>query len=172
MDLDERIKTVASGVSVAEAVQAYIDGAADADESDGGALEELRATIEVMFLMAAVDGDVSEVELNQLRASVEAIVDIQAVRGLALDELVEQLRERLAAEGWKRRLTEAAARIHTEEGKAFAFRLAAAVAFIDDFVAHAEAAAIDSLANALDLPRHVAEELLRDVHETLFPDRF
>ncbi len=48
------------------------------------------------------------------------------------------------------------------------FRLAAGVAFVDDFVANAEAAAIDTLAGALGLEKAASQAILRDVHEALF----
>jgi len=169
MDLDTRLKTVASGVSVADAIESYLDSA-DAPPSEASRpTDELRATVELMFLMAAVDGEVSDVELAQLRASVEAIVDIEKIPDLDLDGLIAELGDKLDAEGWTARLRNAAAGIRSDEGKAFAFRLAAAVAFVDDFVAHAEAAAIDSLGHALGIEKEAALGLLRDVHETLFP---
>lgn len=48
------------------------------------------------------------------------------------------------------------------------FRLAAGVAFVDDLVANAEAAAIDTLAGALGLEKAASQAILRDVHEALF----
>jgi hypothetical protein len=61
-----------------------------------------------------------------------------------------------------------ARRLRTEEARSFAFRLAAAVAFVDDHVAHAEAAAIDALAAVLDLSRDVSQQILNEVRDTLF----
>ena len=63
---------------------------------------------------------------------------------------------------------DAARRIQTPDGRTFAFRLAAGVAFVDDHVAHAEAAAIDSLASALELDADESQSLLREVVDTLF----
>ncbi len=74
----------------------------------------------------------------------------------------------LAKEGWKARLDAVAARLNTPESRTFAFRLAAGVAFVDDHVAHAEAAAIDALAAALALTAEESQEILSDVQETLF----
>ena len=130
--------------------------------------EELLAIIELMFLMAAVDGEVADDELQELQASVPALTDMNAVGKFEMGATIDDLTKKLAAEGWKARLDSAAARVRAPDAKYFAFQLAAGVAFVDDFVAHAEAAAIDSLARALDLTKDESQSLLRDVHETLF----
>ena len=118
--------------------------------------------------MAAVDGDVADDEIRELQASVSAISDMEAVGAPELKSMIAELTDKLAAEGWKARLYDAASRVRAPDAKHFAFQLAAGVAFVDDFVAHAEAAAIDSLARALDLTKEESQSLLRDVHETLF----
>ena len=60
-----------------------------------------------------------------------------------------------------------ARRIQSDEGRSFAFRLAAGVAFVDDHVAHAEAAAIDAFAAALGIESEESEMILREVQEEL-----
>src|SRR5690606_24263784 len=129
---------------------------------------EFEATIELMFLMAAVDGEISDEELQQLGGSIEAIADMHAVKGLELGSTLEALNAQLAAEGWSARMHAAAARISSPDGRAFAYRLAAGVAFVDDHVAHAQAAAIESLASALELDAEDSQALLREVVDTLF----
>lgn len=170
MKLDDRLKKISTGVTVTDAIDSYLEELADGgtiDDPERAKSDELTAIVEVMFLMAAVDGEISEEELRQLRASLEALADIRDAH-IAIDETLAQMTANLEMDGWKRRLEEAAVRIRTPEAKTFAFRLAAGVAFVDDFVAHAEAAAIDSLARALDLEKEESQEILRDVHETLF----
>lgn len=165
MGLDDRLKKIATGISVTDAIDAYMQ-----EQSAGaqtGVSEELLAIVEIMFLMAAVDGEVSEEELRELSASLEALADMKA-SGLELEETLTELGQKLEAEGWKRRLEDACSRIHAPDARAFAFRLAAGVAFVDDFVAHAEAAAIDALARALGLEKAASQAILRDVHEALF----
>lgn len=175
MGIEDRLKSllarggprdeIAAGISVTDAIDAYMQEQSSAAET--AVSEELLAIVEIMFLMAAVDGDVSDEELQELRASIEALADMRAA-GLRLEETLIELGEKLAAEGWKRRLEDACSRLRTPDARAFAFRLAAAVAFVDDFVAHAEAAAIDALARALGLEKAASQAILRDVHETLF----
>jgi hypothetical protein len=76
--------------------------------------------------------------------------------------------ERLERDGWSARLRAACAKLRAPDARSFAFRLAAGVAFVDDLVAHAEAAAIDSLAAELGIGKDESQQILVDVQETLF----
>jgi hypothetical protein len=171
MELDDRIKKIATGMNVADAIDAYMQQLPEeAAPPDPRAehREELLAIVEVMFLMAAVDGEISDEEVDELRASVAALSDMRVVGELRLDQTLRSLGDKLARDGWQSRLQEAAARIKAPEARCFAFQLAAGVAFVDDFVAHAEAAAIESLAQAFGFAREESQDLLREVHETVF----
>jgi hypothetical protein len=171
MQLNDRLSKLATGVSVSDAIDAYLHQRAEGGEEidfDAARTNELLAIVEIMFLMAAVDGEVADDEIQQLRASIEALADMRETPGLRLDETLATLNTKLSQEGWKRRLEDACSRLHAPDARSFAFRLAAGVAFVDDFVAHAEAAAIDALARALDLDREESQDILREVHETLF----
>ncbi len=171
MDLDVRLKKLATGVTARAAATAHAKSLAPGSSlntDEQSLANEFEATIELMFLMAAVDGEISDEELEQLSGSIEAIADLHAVRGLKLHPTLNALNEQLAADGWSARMHSAAARISSADGRAFAYRLAAGVAFVDDHVAHAEAAAIESLASALELDAEDSQALLREVVETLF----
>ncbi|MCA9489665.1 MAG: tellurite resistance TerB family protein [Myxococcales bacterium] len=169
MQLDDRLKKIASGMRVTDAIESWVKEHPEVEiDPDAEMSEELLAIIELMFLMAAIDGEVADDELRELQASVSALADMQAVGSLELSAMIDDLTEKLANEGWKARLESAAARVRAPDAREFAFQLAAGVAFVDDFVAHAEAAALDSLARALDLSKDESQRLLRDVHETLF----
>ena len=171
MELDDRLKKIATGMSVSDAIDSYMSelGAGDAPtDPEQERKDELLAIVEVMFLMAAVDGEISDDEVQELRASVHALEDMQEVGSGGLEEVMKDLAQKLETEGWKARLEDAAARIRAPEARQFAFQLAAGVAFVDDFVAHAEAAAIDSLAKAFGFSREESQQLLQEVHETLF----
>jgi hypothetical protein len=171
MVLDARLKKLAGGVSAEQAVRAHSrsllpqESLSDVEKSQA---EEFKATVEAMFLMAAVDGEVSPQELEQLTASIQAIIDMHAVRGMHVDATLRDLNEKLARDGWRARLESVARRIVTPEGRDFAFRLAGGVAFVDDHVAHAEAAAIDALAAALELSSEESQAILREVADELF----
>jgi|RhiMethySRZTD1v2_1073278.scaffolds.fasta_scaffold74313_2 tellurite resistance protein len=169
MVLDARLAKLARGVTAAQAARAPVADAHVESVSPGdGQAAEFEAILEAMFLMAAVDGEVSEQELEQLRASIQAIADLHVVQSSRVAELLDECGDRLANEGWHARLASIKARIPTPEGRAFAFRLAGAVAFVDDHVAHAEAAAIDALAAALELPADESQAILREVADELF----
>jgi tellurite resistance protein len=175
MDAKDRLAMLAKGGrSVDAAARAYADrgdhvkGATPGDEAHPQA-DELDATVEAMFLMAAVDGAVAGVEVAQLAATMQAMLDTRERREpIDLDATLVDLSRRLERDGWSARLDEVAHRLRTEDARAFAFRLAAAVAFVDDHVAHAEAAAIDALAAALGLSSDVSQQILNDVRDSLF----
>ena len=59
-------------------------------------------------------------------------------------------------------------RIKTPTSRSLAFRLGAAVAFVDDDVAQAEAEAIEELATAFGLSSDESQAILREVVEDLF----
>jgi len=168
---DRLAKLATGGLSVDAAARAYerrVKGATLRDEEHAEA-DELDATIEAMFLMAAVDGAVAGQEVAQLAATMQAILDTgDRKEAIDVDSTLVDLSRRLERDGWTVRIDEVARRLRTEEARSFAFRLAAAVAFVDDHVAHAEAAAIDALAAALSLPNDVSQQILHDVRDTLF----
>jgi len=178
MALDDGLDKVASGISVSDAVEAYLAGldadageaapAGDAGRAPREARAESEAIVEIMFLVAAVDGHVAEEELAQLGTSTRELVAAGVVAEVDPDALVPELRARFAAEGWHSRLHAAARALRAPEAKRLAFRLGAGVAFVDDNVAAAEAAALDSLAKALDLDSEEAHALLVEVQQTLF----
>jgi hypothetical protein len=170
MVLDARLARLATGQSAREAALAFSrardEKLADAERARA---DEFEAILEAMFLMAAVDGEIAADEVGQLAASVQAIVDTSggALR-LDLGPAMDELGARLARDGWKARLDTLARRLPREESRSFAFRMAAAVAFVDDNVVHAEAAAIDAFAAALGIPADDSQRILGEVQEELF----
>jgi tellurite resistance protein len=171
MPRKERLAKLAGGISVDDAARAYArrNQGATLDSEERAKADELDATIEAMFLMAAVDGSVAGQEVAQLAAMMQAMFDTRDRQGpIDLDATLIDLSRRLERDGWTARLDDVARRLRTEEARSFAFRLAAAVAFVDDHVAHAEAAAIDALAASLDLSRDVSQQILSEVRDTLF----
>jgi tellurite resistance protein len=171
MVLDARLKKLASGIAVAKAARALVrsrDPAEELTTLERQQADELKATLEAMFLMAAVDGEVAAEEVEQLRASIEAIVDMHAAEGLELEPLLGEMNADLERDGWRARLEDVARRIPTDDGKAFAFRLAAGVAFVDDNVAHAEAAAIEAFASVMGIDPDTSQAIMRGVADELF----
>jgi hypothetical protein len=170
MVLDARLAKLVRGQSARAAALAF---ARSRDEklaaAERASADEFEAILEAMFLMAAVDGVIAPDEVGQLAASVQAIVDTTGSRlRVGLEPTLDELSARLAREGWKARLDTIAGRLHTAESRSFAFRLAAAVAFVDDDVVHAEVAAIDALAAALGIAADDSQQILAEVQEELF----
>jgi hypothetical protein len=173
--LGTRIKKLAKGLSAQAAADAFVrahDDPASVSPTERDKAAEFEATVEAMFLMAAVDGDLSSEELAQLAASVDAFSSLEPRKGakkrVDTGAMLATLNDKLAQEGWNRRLASVAARLKDHESRAFAFRLAAGVAFVDDVVAHAEAAALEAMASALIISADESQEILYDVREALF----
>lgn len=168
-----RIKKVAKGLSAQQAADAFVlarEDPASVSTAQRSKADEFEASVEAMFLMAAVDGDVSEEELAQLAASVDAFTSLEGKPGAKVDtpKMLVALDDKLSVDGWNKRLAAVAARLQDKEARAFAFRLAAGVAFVDDHVAHAEAAALEAMASALAISADESQEILYDVREALF----
>lgn len=176
MSIDARVKKVAKGLSAREAADAFVraqdEGPMSLPSNMRDKAAEFEATVEAMFLMAAVDGDISKEELTQLAASVDAFADLPTApagaKRVDVGAMLTTFDGKLAAEGWSRRLAHVAERLRDRESRAFAFRLAAGVAFVDDHVAHAEAAALEAMASALHIGGDESQEILYDVREALF----
>jgi hypothetical protein len=170
MVLDARIVKLTKGQSAREAARAFARSRTEKlVAAELAKAAEFEAILEAMFLMAAVDGEIAADEIAQLAASVQAIVDTSGGHAqVDLAPVVQELAACLARDGWKVRLDSLARRLTTPESRAFAFRLAAGVAFVDDHVAHAEAAAIDALAAALAIPGEESQSILMEVQQELF----
>ena len=171
MSLDARIKKLAKGRSARRTADDFLRsdaGPPSVSAEDRDRSGEFEATVEAMFLMAAVDGDISAPELAQLAASLDAFTELEGKAHIDAGPLLVEMNERLARDGWNQRLHAIADRLRDAEARTFAFRLAAGVAFVDDVVAHAEAAALEAMASALSIGADESQEILYDVREALF----
>lgn len=169
MAIDARIKKVAGGLPALDAADAFVRAREDptsVSPRDRDRAAEFEATVEAMFLMAAVDGDLSKEELAQLAASVDAFA-ATGDANLDAGSLLVTFNAKLEAEGWNKRLASVAKRLRDPESRAFAFRLAAGVAFVDAVVKHAEAAALEAFASALQISSEESQEIMYDVREAL-----
>lgn len=174
MVLDARLKRIAGGISAAKAARAFAQSLEAGDslsDLERQQAEEFEATVEAMFLMAAADDNVARDELRQLGASIEAIADQNVFDRLELDRLLSEFDRALARDGLEARLAEVSRRITTDDARAYAFRLAAGVAFVDDVVEHTEAAAIEALAQALQIDADESQQVLREVYAELFENQ-
>lgn len=172
MVLDERLQKLATDISVSKAARAFVRSRAertDLSDLERAQADEFSATLEAMFLMAAVDGEVSESELERAKSSFEHLVRSAGdAGGVDFAPLLDGFRHALENDGWQARLRSVASRIPTFDGRALAFRLASAVAFVDDQVESAEAAAIEALASAFGFDADQSQELLRQAFDEVF----
>jgi len=168
MDLDARLERVGAKDTVRASARAFVASQRGGVSADERALaDEFRAMIETMVLLAAIDGFVTDDELAQLRSSIERMLAPDAI-GSGLDEILALALEKLTADGWKSRVADVASRLRSAASRSLAFRLGAAVAFVDDDVAQAEAEAIDALATAFGLSADESQAILQEVVEDLF----
>jgi len=168
MDLDARLEKLDARDAVRNAARAFTAASKGTAVGDEKALaDEFKAIIETMVLLAAIDGFVTDDELGQLRSSIEKLVAPETI-GPSLEELLAVSLERLTADGWQARVKDVAGRIKTPTSRSLAFRLGAAVAFVDDDVAQAEVEAIEALTTAFGIPGDESQAILREVVEDLF----
>ena len=159
------------------AVEAYAkrQGAFDLSAEELAKSDQVEATLEAMYLMAASDGEVAPEELHQLSASLRAMLEPFEAEGsalyglplLRLDRQLSVFAEALEAQGHEARLASVAQRLTTEDSRCLAFCMAAGVALVDDFVASGEADAIERFAAAFQLSADESQHLLREVHERM-----
>ncbi|MCC6649360.1 MAG: hypothetical protein IT374_27785 [Polyangiaceae bacterium] len=128
--------------------------------------EEKGAVLEAMFLMAAVDDDVSEVEIGELaRACRPLLGDVSSGD---VEGMLQAMHATLAEDGWGPRAKAVGAALAGGPAAELAFSLAARVALADDYVVGAESDARDALADALASGVDRRGELLREAYDELF----
>lgn len=170
MALTDDFGALAVGLNVNDAIEAYLAKLAELDRgtSEGDAMRrQSDAIAELMFLMAAADGEVAAVELEQLGRCVRELAAVGVLREIDPSTLVPALAERLAAEDWQARLSAASAALTTAEMRQLGYRLGAGVAFADDRLEPAEAAALEALARSLELTADEAHAIRLEVQKTL-----
>jgi len=122
------------------------------------------AMIETAFLVAAVDGNISDIEVMQFAETVESLFGANGDP----KEILQAMAKRLDGEGWDARAKSVARALAGTGRGEQAYRLAVAVAFVDDVVEHAEVAALDLLATALEVGDTRAHEIMAEVRKELF----
>jgi uncharacterized tellurite resistance protein B-like protein len=128
------------------------------------------AIVEAMFLMAVADGDVSEPEVREFaKASADVVGELTEAD---IEGMFMELAGAVEEEGWERRVRAVGATLKDDpELSETAYRLSMAVALADDFVAHEEAAAMDTFAASFGIDPERAHVIVREVHEELFGKR-
>lgn len=125
------------------------------------------AMIETAFLMAAADGELSDLEMAHLATTVEALTGDQ-VGSVPLEVMLAQLLESLQSDGWSARIEAVARSMPNPLDRRNAYRLAAGVSFVDGVVQQAEVQLFGLLAEAFGIPTDEASHLLEEVRNQLF----
>lgn len=146
----ERLKSVSEGMF-----------GESADEKETGAL------IETAFLMAAADGELSNIEFDQLVATIEYVAGAQYTQD-QLRTMINQLVDTLGSDGWEKRIAAVKADLTNTTARRNAYRLAAGVSFIDGEVQENEARLFGILAEAFEIANDEASALLTEVRDELF----
>jgi tellurite resistance protein len=128
---------------------------------------ERAAMIEVACLMSLADEQITPEEFEHLAVTIGYITQ-RKVEGERVRAIVMSLVERLRDEGWAGRLTEIAQTLRDPEARRRAFRMAAAVSFVDGAIQEQEGNLFALLAEHLEIPRAEAARLLRTTRDEVF----
>lgn len=151
---------LALGPAVVGRAELDSKGALSEDERKGA--EVLSALFECVFLVAAADGKITGEEANEL---VEVLTDLTdgKMKSAGIDAMAHACAKNLEREGFAGALKSVAKRLGDEEHRRIAFVMATGVAFVDGAVDPKEEALFGALAEALELPRDEALDLLNRV---------
>jgi uncharacterized tellurite resistance protein B-like protein len=120
---------------------------------------KLSAIIEVMFLAAYADGDFGEEERVHFFRSIESLTD-RHVSGDTLEQLVERISKAVEAEGRAARLASVKERLTDPGSRKAALGLAIQITAADGIIRTSERELILEAAEALDIDRDEAADLV------------
>jgi uncharacterized tellurite resistance protein B-like protein len=123
---------------------------------------KLEALVEMMFLAAAADGDFSDVERTHFLKSVESLTDGRLQKP-KIEALLVQAAIALEKEGREARLASVKSRLPEAGARKVALSLAIQVTAADGIIRTSERELILETAEALDIDRDVAANLVRDL---------
>lgn len=130
-------------------------------------LGQLEALVETMYLAADADGEFSDEERDHLASSIRDLVrGSPHEAGLTADKLaamLDQMRERLKSAGRDERLKAVRQALGDRQSCKAAFGLSVRVTAADGIVRTTEREFIMDLADALDVDRDEAADLVREL---------
>lgn len=121
---------------------------------------KLEALVEMMFLAASADGEFSDVERGYFLTSVESLTS-GAFTKATLETLLARAEAELAASGRETRLQAVKQRLPDAGARKVALSLAIQVAAADGIIRTSERELIMETADALDIDRDEAADLVR-----------
>lgn len=122
----------------------------------------LEALIETMFLAAFADGEFADEEREQFMKNVESLTD-RRVRGEALGKLMTRILGDLQTVGRTARLKVVKDNLGSEGAREAAFALAVRVVAADGVIRTSERELLLDAAEALEVDRDKAADLVRDI---------
>jgi uncharacterized tellurite resistance protein B-like protein len=120
---------------------------------------KLEALVEMMFLAASADGDFSDVERKHFLQSVESLTDGR-LAGATLEALLERAKTDLEASGREARLSAVKERLPDAGARKVALSLAIQVTAADGIIRTSERELILETAEALEIDRDEAADLV------------
>ena len=137
----------------------------NANVMQGLSSAKLDALVEMMFLAASADGDFSDVERQHFLQSVESLTDGRRAKA-ALEDLLDRAKKDLEASGREARLSAVKERLPDAGARKVALSLAIQVAAADGIIRTSERELIMATADALEIDREQAADLLRKLSST------
>jgi uncharacterized tellurite resistance protein B-like protein len=132
----------------------------DAGAVRGLSSAKLEALVEMMFLAASADGDFSEVERAHFLTSVESLTDGRLDKP-ALEGLLKRAKSDLEGSGRQQRLSAVKERLPDAAARKVALSLAVQVTAADGIIRTSERELIMETAEALEIDRDEAADLVR-----------
>lgn len=123
---------------------------------------KLEALIEMMFLAAFADGEFSDLEHEHFVRSLESLTSSRLTT-LELDELLGRIQRALNEEGREARLRSVKERLPEVGARKVALSLAIGIAAVDGIIRTTEREMILETAEALDIERDEAADLVRQL---------
>src|SRR5258706_16224837 len=120
---------------------------------------KLEALIEIMFLAASADGEFSDVELQHFRKSLETLTN-DRIADPDLDKLLARIKADFGKEGREARLKAVKERLPDAGARRVALSLAIQVTAADGIIRTSERELILETAEALDIDRDQAADLV------------
>jgi tellurite resistance protein len=127
--------------------------------------QKIHALIEMMFLAATADGELSAAEHSEFVKSAESLTS-RLITGEELEALIARARVDLDASGREARLEAVKARLPDAGARKLALSLAIQITAVDGIVRTSERELIMDTARALDIDNDVAADLVRDLTKT------
>jgi uncharacterized tellurite resistance protein B-like protein len=121
---------------------------------------KLEALVEMMFLAATADGDFSDVERQHFLQSVESLTDGRLAKA-ALEGLLDRAQQDLQASGREARLSAVKERLPDAGARKVALSLAIQVTAADGIIRTSERELIMETADALEIDRDQAADLVK-----------